>query len=61
MSLRGYSCMNVISAGGLRTVEFRLGEGVMDSWAETMARICVGLVRFAIYSSPNDFVDMLMN
>ncbi|KAI1488080.1 hypothetical protein F5X96DRAFT_685899 [Biscogniauxia mediterranea] len=61
LRIRGYKCLNTVRNIGLRTVEFRFGEGVMDSWAETMARICVGLVRFAIHSSANDFVDLLAN
>ncbi|KAI0600129.1 hypothetical protein F4775DRAFT_590850 [Biscogniauxia sp. FL1348] len=61
LRIRGYKCLNIVRNLGLRTVEFRFGEGVMDSWAETMARICVGLVRFAIHSSADDFVDILAN
>ncbi|KAI2640796.1 putative amidoligase enzyme-domain-containing protein [Hypomontagnella submonticulosa] len=42
-----------------RTIEFRAAEGTLGPWATTWARICVGLVRFALYARPEVFADVL--
>ncbi|KAI1124644.1 hypothetical protein F5Y10DRAFT_248951 [Nemania abortiva] len=57
----GYRCQN-IGSDGRHTIEFRMGEGSLDAqWISTWAKICAGVFRFAIYSSPGDFISVLAN
>ncbi|KAI1456618.1 hypothetical protein F4805DRAFT_458618 [Annulohypoxylon moriforme] len=46
--------------GTKRTIEFRGAEGTLDSWVVTWAKICVGIVRFALYSPSDEFLRVLM-
>ncbi|KAI1498829.1 hypothetical protein F5X99DRAFT_411656 [Biscogniauxia marginata] len=59
LNLQSYGCYRFVTAAARRTIEFRFGEGVIDPWAETMARICVGLVRFALHAPVADYIDVL--
>ncbi|KAI1426605.1 putative amidoligase enzyme-domain-containing protein [Xylaria sp. FL1777] len=62
ISLASYECLALTSERVLRTIEFRLGEGSLDSeWISTWAKICVGFFKFALYSSPGQFIDVLTN
>ncbi|KAI0377994.1 hypothetical protein F5Y04DRAFT_262734 [Hypomontagnella monticulosa] len=54
-----YGREEVKTVGGNRTIEFRGAEGTLGPWATTWARICVGLVRFALYAPPAVFGDIL--
>ncbi|TRX88910.1 hypothetical protein FHL15_010253 [Xylaria flabelliformis] len=45
-----------------RTIEVRIAEGSLDgSWVATWAKIVTGLFRFALHSSPSEFIDVLTN
>ncbi|KAI1205890.1 uncharacterized protein F4807DRAFT_464352 [Annulohypoxylon truncatum] len=46
--------------GPKRTIEFRGAEGTLDSWAVTWAKICVGIIRFALYAPADEFMRVLM-
>ncbi|KAI1078231.1 hypothetical protein F5B20DRAFT_233588 [Whalleya microplaca] len=55
-----YSCAELLISGQKRTVEFRGAEGSTDpQWVATWARICVGLVKFAINAPESAFLDLL--
>ncbi|KAI1329541.1 putative amidoligase enzyme-domain-containing protein [Xylariaceae sp. FL0255] len=42
------------------TIEFRLAEGSLDGeWIATWAKICVGVVKFALQSSPTQFLEVI--
>ncbi|KAI1445835.1 hypothetical protein F5Y02DRAFT_417754 [Annulohypoxylon stygium] len=44
------------------TIEFREAAGTADGeWAETWARICVGLTNFAIHTPVEEYLDTLYN
>ncbi|KAI0889606.1 uncharacterized protein GGS22DRAFT_148712 [Annulohypoxylon maeteangense] len=45
---------------GKRTIEFRVAEGTLDSWVVTWTKICVGMIRFALYSPVDEFLSVLM-
>lgn len=53
----GYRGAGPRNAG--RTIEFRGAEGTLDSWAITWAKICVGMVRFALYAPVDEFLRVL--
>ncbi|KAJ8126482.1 hypothetical protein O1611_g7155 [Lasiodiplodia mahajangana] len=63
ISFGGYRCDSIGNPRKpLRTLEFRMGEGSLDSeWISTWAKICTGIFRFALYSSPSDFLAVLAN
>ncbi|KAI8945108.1 putative amidoligase enzyme-domain-containing protein [Xylaria longipes] len=45
-----------------RTIEVRLSKSSLDGeWVSTWAKIITGLFRFALYSSPSEFIDVLEN
>ncbi|KAI0173347.1 hypothetical protein GGR52DRAFT_382334 [Hypoxylon sp. FL1284] len=48
-----YSCFDLRDKLGRRAVEFRSAEGCHTPWMKTWAKICVGLVRFAV-TAPAD-------
>ncbi|KAI1775668.1 hypothetical protein F4818DRAFT_440945 [Hypoxylon cercidicola] len=60
VSFRAYTCMEYKS-GLLRTIEFRGAEGNLSWWVKWWAKICVGLVRFAINAPVDEFIRVLMN
>ncbi|KAI3330849.1 putative amidoligase enzyme-domain-containing protein [Ustulina deusta] len=62
ISFNAYKCSALSPRSIMRTIEFRLGEGSLESgWISTWAKICVGLFKFALYSSPDQFIDVLTN
>ncbi|KAI1134454.1 hypothetical protein F5Y05DRAFT_417095 [Hypoxylon sp. FL0543] len=62
ISLRPYSCESTISTFPVgRTVEFRGAEGTLGEWVVAWAKICVGLVKFAILAPPDEFLRVLEN
>ncbi|KAI1302765.1 hypothetical protein F5Y03DRAFT_360914 [Xylaria venustula] len=62
LNLRALNCTALRPGALERTVEFRLGEGSLDGeWISTWAKICVGIFKFALYSSPSQFIDVLTN
>ncbi|KAI1149302.1 putative amidoligase enzyme-domain-containing protein [Nemania diffusa] len=63
INFQAYSCDNLVfSKRTMRTIEFRFGEGSLDGdWISTWAKICAGILSFALYSSPRDFINVLTN
>ncbi|KAI1352401.1 putative amidoligase enzyme-domain-containing protein [Xylaria sp. FL0043] len=60
IGLQAYECAAMTTRRVLHTIEFRLGEGSLDGeWIATWAKICVGIFKFALYSSPSKFIDIL--
>ncbi|KAI0964874.1 putative amidoligase enzyme-domain-containing protein [Xylaria arbuscula] len=60
LNLRAVGCASLTPGALERTVEFRLGEGSLEpEWISTWAKICVGIFKFALYSSPSQFIDVL--
>ncbi|OTB08880.1 hypothetical protein M426DRAFT_316906 [Hypoxylon sp. CI-4A] len=58
VNFRSYACDN-FTFRDRRTIEFRGGDGTLGSWAVTWARICVGLVKFAVNAPVDVFLDVL--
>lgn len=59
-SLRAYYCGNDPPNPG--TIEFREAAGtIQGQWVETWARICTGLIIFALYSPVDSYVNVLHN
>ncbi|KAI0483068.1 hypothetical protein GGR56DRAFT_686248 [Xylariaceae sp. FL0804] len=54
-----YSCSQLTGERQRRTIEFRAADGTLSDWAETWARVCVGLVRFAIQAPPASYARVL--
>ncbi|KAI2472369.1 hypothetical protein F4781DRAFT_383430 [Annulohypoxylon bovei var. microspora] len=54
-----YDCGELRDLFGKRTIEFRGAEGTLDSWVTTWARICVGMIKFALYSPVDEFLRVL--
>ncbi|KAK8021358.1 hypothetical protein PG990_006496 [Apiospora arundinis] len=49
-------------AGERHTIEFRQAESSLDTaWVATWAKICVGLVKFAINAPPDSFMQVITN
>ncbi|KAI0538087.1 putative amidoligase enzyme-domain-containing protein [Xylaria digitata] len=62
INFESYSCRSLRPAVDQRTVEFRMGEGSLDAeWVSTWAKIIVGLFKFALYSTPSNFIAVLEN
>ncbi|KAI0429588.1 putative amidoligase enzyme-domain-containing protein [Xylaria sp. FL1042] len=60
IAFHAYDCTALTPYHVPRTIEFRLGEGSLDSeWIPTWAKICVGIFKFALYSSPSEFTNVL--
>ncbi|KAI1441104.1 putative amidoligase enzyme-domain-containing protein [Annulohypoxylon stygium] len=62
-SFSPYSCF-IIEDRETRpgTIEFREAAGTVDGeWAETWARICVGLTQFAIHAPVEEYLSVLIN
>ncbi|KAK5634116.1 hypothetical protein RRF57_009830 [Xylaria bambusicola] len=60
INILGHGCYWVGDTPSRRTIEFRLGEGSLDGeWIATWAKICVGIFKFALYSSACQFIDVL--
>ncbi|XDG06245.1 hypothetical protein ABKA04_005860 [Annulohypoxylon sp. FPYF3050] len=62
-SFSPYSCF-IIEDRETRpgTIEFREAAGTVDGeWAETWARICVGLTQFAIHAPVEEYLSVLVN
>ncbi|KAI1458193.1 putative amidoligase enzyme-domain-containing protein [Annulohypoxylon moriforme] len=62
-SLAVYSCFGLDKRGTRPgTIEFREAAGTVDGlWAETWARICVGLTNFAIHAPVEKYLAVLSN
>ncbi|KAI1749460.1 putative amidoligase enzyme-domain-containing protein [Xylaria castorea] len=63
ISFHHYGCFNFSPPlESPRTIEMRIGQGSLDgTWISTWAKIVTGLFRFALYSSPSEFIDILAN
>ncbi|KAI0546555.1 putative amidoligase enzyme-domain-containing protein [Xylaria curta] len=63
MSFHNYRCWYASSpVSSPRTIEVRIAEGSLDgNWIATWAKIVTGLFRFALHSSPSDFIDVMTN
>ncbi|KAI1486340.1 hypothetical protein F5X96DRAFT_682088 [Biscogniauxia mediterranea] len=61
INFEAYTCIPLQGSKPRPTIEFRIGEGGLDDWAKWWARICVGLVRFAIHSPVDEFLRVLQN
>ncbi|KAI1466933.1 uncharacterized protein F4812DRAFT_460489 [Daldinia caldariorum] len=61
VNFQHYACDSFDRADLGRTIEFRGAEGSLGPWVVTWAKICVGLVRFAVRSPPSEFVRVLEN
>ena len=63
ISFNNYECRSIAqepSDGDKPTVEFRLASASLDGeWIATWARICAGVVRFALYASPTEYLDVI--
>ncbi|KAI0386355.1 putative amidoligase enzyme-domain-containing protein [Hypomontagnella monticulosa] len=59
-NFNAYRIKEIKNPFGRRTIEFRSGGGTFGPWAETWAKICVGLVRFAIDARPDEFMDVVV-
>ncbi|KAI2464719.1 putative amidoligase enzyme-domain-containing protein [Annulohypoxylon bovei var. microspora] len=62
-NLNVYACWNLEDRGTRPgTIEFREAAGTIDGrWAETWARICVGLTDFAIHAPVSNYLSVLYN
>ncbi|KAK6956615.1 hypothetical protein Daesc_001894 [Daldinia eschscholtzii] len=60
-NLLRYICYNLMDPGtNDPTIEFRQAAGTTSGeWAEIWARICVGLIDFAIHAPPDRFISVL--
>ncbi|KAI1208206.1 uncharacterized protein F4807DRAFT_468791 [Annulohypoxylon truncatum] len=60
-NLSPYACYRLENRGSRPgTIEFREAAGTVDGgWAETWARICVGLTHFAIHAPVEDYLSVL--
>ncbi|KAI0854174.1 hypothetical protein F5Y00DRAFT_267427 [Daldinia vernicosa] len=61
VNFRHYACDSFLRHYQGRTIEFRGAEGSLSSWVVTWAKICVGLVKFAIRSPYHEFARVLEN
>ncbi|OTA97478.1 hypothetical protein M434DRAFT_7954 [Hypoxylon sp. CO27-5] len=59
VSFRAYSCSRIIEGEHDRTIEFRGAEGTLGNWVVTWAKICIGLVRFAVRAPPDEFLRIV--
>lgn len=60
VNITGHGCYEANFGRSRRTIEFRMGDGSLDAeWVATWAKICVGIFRFALNSSPCQFIDVL--
>lgn len=63
INFSSYNCAELLTGdelGTKRTIEFRLGSPSLDSeWVATWARICAGLVRFAIQAPVIRYIEVL--
>ncbi|KAI1801849.1 putative amidoligase enzyme-domain-containing protein [Daldinia bambusicola] len=61
VNFQNYACDSFDHMDMGRTVEFRGAEGSLGPWVVTWAKICVGLVRFAVGSPAHEFIRVLEN
>ncbi|KAI0135014.1 hypothetical protein F4814DRAFT_6818 [Daldinia grandis] len=61
VNFQHYACNSFLQAYRGRTIEFRGAEGNLTSWVVTWAKICVGLVKFAVRSPYHEFARVLAN
>ncbi|OTB14155.1 hypothetical protein K445DRAFT_13165 [Daldinia sp. EC12] len=61
VNFQNYACDSFDRPDSGRTIEFRGAEGSLGPWVVTWAKICVGLVKFAIRSPPWMFTRVLEN
>ncbi|KAI1409044.1 hypothetical protein F5Y13DRAFT_96848 [Hypoxylon sp. FL1857] len=62
ISFRAYSCHHTITKGYYdRTIEVRGAEGTLGDWIVPWAKICIGLIRFAIHARADEFMQVLDN
>ncbi|KAI0148229.1 hypothetical protein F4776DRAFT_606730 [Hypoxylon sp. NC0597] len=61
VSFRSYNCLRTIDLNADRTIEFRGAEGTLGGWIITWAKICLGLVKFALRASPAEFIRIINN
>ncbi|KAI0596598.1 hypothetical protein F4775DRAFT_603418 [Biscogniauxia sp. FL1348] len=61
INFEAYTCLHLQGTEPRPTIEFRVGEGGLDDWARWWARICVGLVRFAVHAPVAEFIRVLRN
>ena len=63
INFAAYNCSELETGdevGTKRTIEFRMGSASLDGvWLSTWARICAGLVRFAIQAPVTRYLDVL--
>ncbi|KAI1089813.1 hypothetical protein F5B19DRAFT_465612 [Rostrohypoxylon terebratum] len=62
-NLSVYTCASLEYRGTRPgTIEFREAAGTVDGeWAETWARICVGLIQFAIHAPVDEYLSVICN
>ncbi|OTB01880.1 hypothetical protein M426DRAFT_14034 [Hypoxylon sp. CI-4A] len=59
-SISPYACYNLPGSLFPKTIEFREAAGTTSGrWAEIWARICVGLVDFAIHAPVHEYMDVI--
>ncbi|KAF3066526.1 3 beta-hydroxysteroid dehydrogenase type 7 [Daldinia childiae] len=61
VNFRHYACDSFMHRNSGRTIEFRGAEGSLSSWVVVWAKICVGLIKFAIRSPYYEFTRVLEN
>ncbi|KAI8958934.1 hypothetical protein F5Y11DRAFT_334618 [Daldinia sp. FL1419] len=54
-----YDCASFHHSASSPTIEFRGAESTLGPWALTWTKICLGLVKFAIWSPPQEFFRVL--
>ncbi|XXG95022.1 hypothetical protein Hte_001282 [Hypoxylon texense] len=61
VNLQAYSCSHFAESNKRYTIEFRGAGGDLSPWVVTWAKICVGLIRFAISAPVENFLDVLIS
>ncbi|KAI2776176.1 hypothetical protein F4815DRAFT_364346 [Daldinia loculata] len=61
VNFRHYACDSFVYRNSGRTIEFRGAEGNLSSWVVVWAKICVGLIKFAVRSPYYEFARVLEN